>query len=79
MNLEYEPFLESLGNFCEVLVLKSGTVEQVSGGGLTMVDSGLWEGYHESRRCARDTYQKSYITTYTILVFGEKWLLFILY
>jgi len=24
----------------------------------------LWEGYHESRRCSRDTYPKSYITKY---------------
>ena len=25
----------------------------------------LWEGYHESRRCPRDTYPDSYITKYT--------------
>ena len=25
----------------------------------------LWEGYHESRRCTRDTYPESYITKYT--------------
>ena len=25
----------------------------------------LWEGYHESRRCSRDTYPESYITQYT--------------
>jgi len=25
----------------------------------------LWEGYHESRRCSRDTYPESYITKYT--------------
>ena len=25
----------------------------------------LWEGYHESRRCSRDTYSESYITKYT--------------
>jgi len=24
----------------------------------------LWEGYHESRRCSRDTYPESYITKY---------------
>jgi hypothetical protein len=24
-----------------------------------------WEGYHESRRCSRDTYPESYITKYT--------------
>jgi len=24
--------------------------------GLGSIDSGLWEGYHESRRCSRDTY-----------------------
>ena len=30
------------------------------------IDSGpLWEGYHESRRCSRDTYPESYITKYT--------------
>ena len=27
--------------------------------------SGLWEGYHESRKCSRDTYPGSYITKYT--------------
>ena len=26
---------------------------------------GLWEGYHESRRCSRDTYPESYILKYT--------------
>ena len=26
---------------------------------------GLREGYHESRRCSRDTYPESYITKYT--------------
>jgi len=25
----------------------------------------LWEGYHESRRCSRDTYPESYITKYS--------------
>ena len=25
----------------------------------------LWEGYHESRRCSRDTYPESCITKYT--------------
>jgi len=35
-----------------------------------VIDSGLvgstdWEGYHESRRCSRDTYPESYITKYT--------------
>ena len=25
----------------------------------------FWEGYHESRRCSRDTYPESYITKYT--------------
>ena len=25
----------------------------------------LWEGYHESRGCSRDTYPESYITKYT--------------
>ena len=25
----------------------------------------LWEVYHESRRCSRDTYPESYITNYT--------------
>ena len=29
-----------------------------------VIDSGL-EGYHESRRCSRDTYPESYITKYT--------------
>ena len=29
-----------------------------------MIDSGFWEGYHESRRCSRDTYAESYITKY---------------
>jgi len=29
-----------------------------------MIDSG-WEGYHESRRCSRDTYPESDITKYT--------------
>ena len=24
-----------------------------------------WEGYHESRRCSRETYPESYITNYT--------------
>ena len=24
-----------------------------------------WEGYHENRRCSRDTYQELYITKYT--------------
>ena len=28
-------------------------------------DDRLWEGYHESRRCSRDTYPESYITKYT--------------
>ena len=41
-----------------------------------MIDSGLvgstdWEGYHESRRCSRDTYPESYITEYT-LVYEDK-------
>ena len=27
----------------------------------------LWEGYHESRRCSRDSYPESYITKYTSL------------
>jgi hypothetical protein len=26
------------------------------------IDGKLWEGYHESRRCSRDTYPDSYIT-----------------
>ena len=26
--------------------------------------NGLWEGYHESRRCSGDTYPESYITKY---------------
>jgi len=30
-----------------------------------MIDSGLWEGYHESRRCSRDTNPESYITKCT--------------
>ena len=32
-----------------------------------VVHSGLigWEGYHESRRCSRDTYPETYITKYT--------------
>jgi len=37
-----------------------------------VIDSGLvgstdfhWEGYHESRRCFRDTYPESYIARYT--------------
>ena len=25
----------------------------------------LWEGYRESRKCSRDTFLESYITTYT--------------
>jgi len=25
----------------------------------------VWEGYHESRRCSRDTYPESYTTKYT--------------
>ena len=29
-----------------------------------LIDSG-WEGYHDSRRCSRDTYPESYITKYT--------------
>jgi len=29
------------------------------------IDSGLWEGRRESRRCSRDTYIQSYITKYT--------------
>ena len=31
----------------------------------TGVDRPLWEEYHESRRCSRDTYPESYITKYT--------------
>ena len=31
----------------------------------TLIDSGLWEGHHEGRRCWRDTYSESYITKYT--------------
>jgi len=27
--------------------------------------SWLWEGYHESRRCSRDTHPEAYITKYT--------------
>ena len=27
----------------------------------------LWEGYHERRRCSRDTYPESYIAKYTII------------
>ena len=27
----------------------------------------LWEGYHESSRCFRDTYPESYITKFTSL------------
>ena len=25
----------------------------------------LWEGYHESKRCSRDTYPESYLTNFT--------------
>jgi len=32
--------------------------------------TGLWEGYRESRRCSRDTYPESYITS--ILVYEDK-------
>ena len=30
-----------------------------------IIDSGLWEGCRESRRCSRDTCPESYITKYT--------------
>jgi hypothetical protein len=35
----------------------------------------LWEGYHESRRCSRDTYPESCITKYTCIVryFTQIW------
>jgi len=33
----------------------------------------LWEGYHESRRCSRDTYPESYITK--LLIFEKYCLL----
>ena len=26
---------------------------------------GMWQGYHESRKCSRDTHPESYITRYT--------------
>ena len=29
-----------------------------------VIDSGCLEGYHESRRCSRDTFPESYITKY---------------
>jgi len=34
---------------------------------MVLIDSGspLWEGYHESRGCSRDTYPESHITKYT--------------
>jgi len=28
----------------------------------------LWEGYHESRRCSRDTYPETHITKYAKVV-----------
>ena len=34
----------------------------------TLIDSGLWEGHHEGRRCWRDTYSESYITEYTSML-----------
>jgi len=40
-------------------------------GGPQMIDSGLWEGFRESRRCSRDTYPESYITEY-ILIYEDK-------
>ena len=30
-----------------------------------LIDSGLGEGYHESKRCSRDTHPESYITKQT--------------
>jgi len=36
----------------------------------------LWEGYHESRRCSRDTYPESYITEYTLVYEDESFKLF---
>jgi len=33
--------------------------------GLLTQDWLAWEGYHESRRCSRDTHPESYITNYT--------------
>ena len=30
-----------------------------------LINPGLWEGYHERRRCSRDTYPESCITKYT--------------
>ena len=39
---------------------------QVLGSDLTEVDRlRLWEGFHERRRCSRDTHPESYITKYT--------------
>ena len=36
------------------------------------VDSGLWEGCRESRRCSRHTYPESYITEYTSIPRQQK-------
>ena len=35
----------------------------------------VWEGYHESRRCSRDTYPESHITKYTSIQVLHTWIL----
>ena len=30
-----------------------------------MLTSWVWEGYHKSKRCSRDTYPESYVIKYT--------------
>ena len=45
-------------------LLKVNTVDRLRVGWLNGF-SFIWEGYHESRRCSRDTYPESYITNDT--------------
>ena len=47
--------------FSQVEMLSLRLIDQ---GSVGSTDS-HWEGYHESRRCSRDTYPESYTTKYT--------------
>ena len=64
MSLKYEPASEPL----HISLLPSfvGSAESLARQGEVLSQGViLWEGYHESRRCSRDTYPESYITKFT--------------
>ena len=46
-------------------IKKQRTPARVKSKTALILADGLWEGYHESRRCSKDTYPASYMTKYT--------------